>query len=63
MVKLYRLQIWLLQDHELMRTFFVYTKGGRSLSPAAESFIDFLFSFVATHERNMTVARAALAVK
>jgi DNA-binding transcriptional LysR family regulator len=60
MVKLYRLQMRLLQDPELTRKFFVYTKSGRSLSPAAESFIAFLFKFVADHEWNVTVARPGL---
>lgn len=60
MVKLYRLQMRLLQDPELTRKFFVYTKSGRSLSPAAESFIAFLFKFVAAHEWNVTVARTGL---
>ncbi|MBC7857271.1 MAG: LysR family transcriptional regulator [Burkholderiaceae bacterium] len=63
MVKLYRLQMRLLQDPELTRKFFVYTKGGRSLSPAAESFIAFLFQFVAAHEWDVTVASAGLAGK
>ena len=49
----------LLHDPELTRRFFVYTKASRSPSPAAESFIAFLSAFVAGHEWNVTVARAA----
>ena len=54
MVKLYRLQMRLLHEPELTRRFFVYTKTARSPSPAAESFIAFLFRFVETHEWNVT---------
>ena len=46
----YRLQMRLLHDPEVTRKFFVFTRNGRSLSPAAESFIDFLFRFVEQHE-------------
>jgi DNA-binding transcriptional LysR family regulator len=35
-----------LEEPRLTRRFFVYTRAGRSLSPAAESFIDFLEEFV-----------------
>src|SRR5471032_585427 len=57
MVKLYKLQMRALHEPELTRRFFVYTKTGRSLSPAAESFIAFLFQFVKTHEWNLSGAR------
>ncbi len=63
MVKLYQLQMRALHEPELTRRFFVYTKTGRSLSPAAESFMAFLFQFVETHEWNVggnNGARAAL---
>ena len=53
MVKLYKLQMRTLHEPELTRRFFVYTKTGRSLSPAAESFMAFLFKFVETHEWNV----------
>ncbi|MET3129965.1 DNA-binding transcriptional LysR family regulator [Oxalobacteraceae bacterium GrIS 1.11] len=56
MVKLYGLQMRLLHEPELTRRFFIYTKTARSPSPAAESFIAFLFKFVETHEWNVTVA-------
>ncbi|MBB5367077.1 MULTISPECIES: LysR family transcriptional regulator [unclassified Janthinobacterium] len=57
MVKLYRLQMRALHEPELTRRFFVYTKTGRSLSPAADSFIAFLFQFVETHEWNLSSVR------
>ncbi|OYO30098.1 LysR family transcriptional regulator [Janthinobacterium sp. PC23-8] len=53
MVKLYKLQMRTLHEPELTRRFFVYTKTGRSLSPAADSFKAFLVSFVDTHEWNV----------
>lgn len=59
MVKLYGLQMGLLHEPELTRKFFVYTKSARSLSPAADSFVEFLFGFVATHQWNATVPHAA----
>jgi len=34
----------------------VFTRNGRSLSPAAESFIDFLFRFVEQHEWSAPVS-------
>ncbi|MCG2583182.1 LysR family transcriptional regulator [Massilia sp. TS11] len=46
LVKLYQLRMRLLHEPELTRRFFVTTREGRSLSPAAESFISFLFEFV-----------------
>lgn len=50
MVKLYGLRMRPLQEPELTRRFFLYTKSARSLSPAAQSFADFLFEFVSQHE-------------
>lgn len=54
----YRLQMRLLHDPQVMRKFFVFTRNGRSLSPAAESFIDFLFHFVEQHEWTSPVSPA-----
>lgn len=50
LVELYRLRMRLLHDPEVRRKFLVFTRDGRSLSPAAESFIAFLFRFVEQHE-------------
>lgn len=47
LARLYRLHMRPLAEPELTRRFFVYTRTQRSLSPAAESFIAFLFEFVA----------------
>ena len=55
LVKLYQLQMRLLHDPELTRKFLVFTRNGRSLSPAAHSFMEFLFGFVAEHEWNTSV--------
>jgi DNA-binding transcriptional LysR family regulator len=52
MVRQYGLQMRLLHEPELTRRFFVHRKSGRAPSPAAESFMAFLFRFVATHEWN-----------
>lgn len=49
LVALYGLVMRPLEGPVLSRRFFVYTRPGRSLSPAAESFIGFLGHFV-THE-------------
>jgi DNA-binding transcriptional LysR family regulator len=46
LVRLHRLHMRVLEEPRLTRRFFVYTRAGRSLSPAAESFIDFLFPYV-----------------
>lgn len=46
LVKRYQLQMRPLHDPEVTRKFFVFTRSGRSLSPAAESFMAFLFDFV-----------------
>ena len=46
LVTLYGLVMRPLEEPVLTRRFFIYTRPGRSLSPAAESFIDFLEEFV-----------------
>lgn len=50
LVHLYKLEMRPLQEPEITRRFFVFTRNGRSLSPAAESFMNFLFRYVAKHE-------------
>lgn len=55
----YKLQMRLLHEPEVTRKFFVFTRNGRSLSPAAESFIDFLFRFVEQHEWTTPVSPTA----
>lgn len=47
LVHRYQLQMRRLHDPEVMRKFYVFTRNGRSLSPAAESFNEFLFAYVA----------------
>jgi len=56
LVKLYQLRMRLLHEPELTRRFFVYTRARRSLSPAADSFIAFLFKFVESHDWNIPAA-------
>ncbi len=51
LARLYQLRMRPLEEPVLTRRFFVYTRAGRSLSPAAESFIDFLFPYVASKRR------------
>jgi DNA-binding transcriptional LysR family regulator len=46
LVSLYGLVMRPLEEPVLSRRFFIYTRPGRSLSPAAESFIDFLDAYV-----------------
>jgi DNA-binding transcriptional LysR family regulator len=46
LVKLYRLQMRPLHDPEVTRKFFVFARHGRSSSPAAQSFVDFLLAYV-----------------
>ncbi|HBZ05833.1 MAG TPA: LysR family transcriptional regulator [Massilia sp.] len=53
LARLYRLHMRPLEEPMLTRRFFVYTRAGRSLSPAAESFIDFLFPYVASKRRRV----------
>jgi DNA-binding transcriptional LysR family regulator len=43
---LYGLTMRPLDAPTLQRRFFVYTRPGRSLSPAAESYVEFLFAYV-----------------
>ena len=50
LVRLYQLHMRRLYEPELTRRFFVYTRENRSPSPAAESFIAFLFKFVEAHD-------------
>jgi DNA-binding transcriptional LysR family regulator len=50
LVRLYKLHMRRLFEPELTRRFFVYTRDQRSQSPAAESFIAFLFKFVEAHD-------------
>ena len=50
LVRLHQLQLRRLYEPELTRRFFVYTRQSRSLAPAAESFMAFLFAFVETHD-------------
>jgi DNA-binding transcriptional LysR family regulator len=47
LVRLYKLQMRPLHDPEVTRRFYVFTREGHTMSPAAQSFIDFLFRFVA----------------
>ncbi|MGF6273233.1 DNA-binding transcriptional LysR family regulator [Massilia sp. UYP11] len=51
LVKLHGLVLRLLDEPVLTRRFLVYTRPGRSLSPAAESYIDFLFGYVRGSQR------------
>ncbi len=46
LARLYGLEMRPIEEPRLTRRFFVHTRAGRSLSPAAESFIDFLLEFV-----------------
>ncbi|MGH8855246.1 MAG: LysR substrate-binding domain-containing protein, partial [Telluria sp.] len=46
LASLYGLVLRPLEEPVLTRRFFIYTRPGRSLSPAAESFIGFLENFV-----------------
>ena len=51
LVKLHGLVLRPLEEPVLTRRFFVYTRPGRSLSPAAESYINFLFGYVKGSQR------------
>lgn len=55
LVRLYQLHMRELYEPQLTRRFFVYTRENRSPSPAAESFIAFLFKFVEAHDWNIPV--------
>jgi DNA-binding transcriptional LysR family regulator len=61
LVRLHQLNMRQLHEPELTRRFFVYRRENRSLSPAAESFIAFLFTFVEAHDWNIPAADAAMA--
>jgi len=61
LVRLHGLHMRQLFEPELTRRFFVYTRQNRSLSPAARSFIAFLFTFVEAHDWNIPAAAAAAA--
>lgn len=50
LVRLYRLEMRLLHDPEVTRRFYVFTRNGRALSPAAESFRDCLFEHIRAHD-------------
>lgn len=56
LASLYRLAMRPLEEPELTRRFFVYTRTQRTLSPAAESFLAFLLGFV---ERGVTACEPA----
>jgi DNA-binding transcriptional LysR family regulator len=56
LVRLYQLHMRRLVEPELTRRFFVYTRENRSPSPAAESFIRFLFEFVEAHDWHLPSA-------
>ena len=58
LVKLHRLHMRLLHEPSLTRRFFVYTRENRSLSPAADSFIAFLFKYVEAHDWNIPATAA-----
>lgn len=59
LVRLYQMHMRQLYEPQLTRRFFVYTRENRSLSPAAESFIAFLFKFVEAHDWNIPAAGMA----
>ena len=61
MVALYGLQMRVLHEPALTRKFFVYTRSGRSLSPAAERFSQFLLDNLAGHPWNRQAASAGSA--
>ena len=61
LVRLHQLNMRQLYEPELTRRFFVYRREKRSLSPAAESFIAFLFTFVQAHDWNIPATDAAAA--
>ncbi|MFN3987232.1 MAG: LysR family transcriptional regulator [Rhodocyclaceae bacterium] len=49
LVRLYRLEMRPLVAPEVTRRFYVFSRNGRSLSPAAQSFRDFLFHYIGDH--------------
>lgn len=56
LVKLYGLELRPLREPEVYRNFYVFTRQGRSLSPAAENFRSFVFNYV--EERPVLGAKA-----
>ena len=56
LVSLYQMHMRQLYEPQLTRRFFVYTRENRSLSPAAESFVAFLFKFVEAHDWHIPAA-------
>ena len=60
LVRLHQLIMRQLYEPELTRRFFVYRRENRSLSPAAESFIAFLFEFVEAHDWTIPAPDTAL---
>ncbi|MDD5326020.1 MAG: LysR family transcriptional regulator [Polaromonas sp.] len=50
LVRLYKLEMRALSEPVVRRRFFVFTRKERSQSPAAKSFMDFLFQHIAGHE-------------
>jgi len=56
LVRLHGLHMRQLHEPALTRRFFVYRRQNRSLSPAAESFIAYLFKTVEAHDWNMPAA-------
>lgn len=56
LVRLHQLHMRQLHEPELTRRFFVYRRQNRSLSPAAESFIAYLFKAVEAHDWNIPPA-------
>ena len=46
LVRLYKLEMRPLRDPEVTRRFYVFTKNGNTLAPAAQSFIEFFFSYI-----------------
>ena len=49
LVRLYRLEMRPLVGPQVTRRFYAFTRNGRSPSPAAQSFLDFLFRYVEAH--------------
>jgi DNA-binding transcriptional LysR family regulator len=49
LVRLYRLEMRPLVAPQVTRRVYVFTRNGRSLSPAAQSFMDYLFRHICEH--------------
>lgn len=52
LVRLYQMEMRPLRDPEVTRRFYVFTRSGRALSPAAQTFLDFLVRFVGERTRD-----------